>query len=290
MKRLIKLTILLLIMFITGNVYAASVSLSATSKTVYVGDSASFKVTVVAGAWNLTVSGASSDMIVGYDEDKNATTVKTYAIDTSRVGTYTLNISGDITDYDTELNSPIAKTFTVNVIERPVTQTQQVTTTTTQTKTTKVYTTNIPATPTQPVEETTTTEPITTQAEVKGDEEIVFDIKRFEVVGYELDFDKDQYEYTIKVDRNVSKLYIIVEGTEIEIAGDKEVDIKDKDQITVIIKKDDVVKNYVIKLDKSNELDYYIKSNKGLKICILVLSITLLGFGAFMLYMFKFRK
>ena len=293
MKKLIKITILLLAIFVSGRVYAAGVTVSASSANIYVGDNATFNVTVFAGTWNLNVTGAATDQIIGFDMDKNTTTTRTYPIDTSKPGKYTIYVKGDVTDYDTDVNSNIAKSYTVTVNNRPAepTPTTQVVTTTTATKTTRVAQTAPPTTVTQQIEETTTTEPITTQVEeVKGEEEMIFDIDRFEIIGYDINFDTGNHEYVLNLDPRVTKLYIVVEGADLEVVGDKEVSIVDKDEILVSVKKGNVTRTFTIKLDRSNELDSYKKSNKGLKICILILSIVLLGFGAFMLYMFKFRK
>ena len=101
MKRKIFSMILgMLCMMITfTGVYAASAGISANKTSVEVGTSVTITVNVNAVSWNVRVTGAVSDTIVGANMDeKNQTTTKTYTLDTSKAGTYTVSISGDIID------------------------------------------------------------------------------------------------------------------------------------------------------------------------------------------------
>ena len=80
---------------------AATAGISASSRSVSAGDSVSINVSVNAIAWNLKVSGSGvSDSIVGgnLDELANKSTSKSYKLNTSTPGTYTVNLSGDVTD------------------------------------------------------------------------------------------------------------------------------------------------------------------------------------------------
>ena len=103
MNKIIKLIFLTLfilgVISMTSIVNAATAIIEPNKSTVYVGESATVTVTVKAAAWNLQVSGSASGSIIGYNEDaENKTTVKTYTIDTSKAGKYTVKLSGDITD------------------------------------------------------------------------------------------------------------------------------------------------------------------------------------------------
>lgn len=110
--------------------YAASASITAAKKTAYVGDKVKVTVTVKAAAWNLKVSGSASGDIIGFNMDGvNQTTTKTYTVKCSKVGTYTVKISGDITDAN-DANSIINKSVTITVKEKPATADKDTTTTT----------------------------------------------------------------------------------------------------------------------------------------------------------------
>lgn len=110
--------------------YAASASITAAKKTAYVGDKVKVTVTVKAAAWNLVVSGSASGDIIGFNMDaENQTTTKTYTVTCSKVGTYTVKLSGDITDGKTNVNSQINQSVTITVKEKPATSNNTTTTT-----------------------------------------------------------------------------------------------------------------------------------------------------------------
>ena len=102
---------LFILMF--SNVKAASASISASSKSVTVGKSVTVTVTVKAAAWNVHVSGSASGSIVGANmEGKNQTVTKKYTVKPSKAGTYTVKISGDITDANGS-ESNVSKSVTI---------------------------------------------------------------------------------------------------------------------------------------------------------------------------------
>jgi hypothetical protein len=139
MKRLLRMITIITFIFMTTNVFAATCSVSANKTNAYVGDNVTVTVSIFAGTWNVKVSGVTNpESIVGFDMDKNATTTKTYTVDTSSVGTKTIKVNGDITDYDTDKNSAISKSATITVSARPnnPTPTTQPTTKPTTTRTT----------------------------------------------------------------------------------------------------------------------------------------------------------
>ena len=228
------------------DVHAASASISASKTTAYVGDKVTITVKVTAGSWNVKVSGSGiSSSIVGYDMDSNKKTTKTFTLNTSKAGTYKVSLTGDITDYDTEVTSNVSKSVTVVVKKKPVTQTQTDTKTQTQTQTKT-------DTKTQTQTKTDTKTDTKTKKDTKKKTEVVSEITKFEVVGYDLEFNKDKTNYEIEVNENVKKLYIIVEGKNITVEGNKEVSIVDKDEIKVKIKETKETKEYSIKLVKKS--------------------------------------
>lgn len=98
---------------------AASSSLTG-SKTVTVGDSVTVTASVSAGAWNLTLSGnGESKSLVGQTTTQgNSPASTSITFTASKAGTYTFTLSGDISDYDTEVTESVSKTCTITVKEK----------------------------------------------------------------------------------------------------------------------------------------------------------------------------
>ena len=120
MKKIIKSIFLIIFATVTislfSKVEAASATISANKTTATVGDSVKVTVTVNAAAWNINVSGSASDSIVGFNSDaENQTTTKTYSINTSKAGKYSVSISGDITDASATTPDKINKSVIVTV-------------------------------------------------------------------------------------------------------------------------------------------------------------------------------
>ncbi len=103
-KKIITLSVIMfMILGINLTVHAASASISASKTTATVGDSVKVTVNMNGAAWNISVSGAKSDSLIntGLENDgENISKSESYTIDTSTAGTYTVSISGDITDED----------------------------------------------------------------------------------------------------------------------------------------------------------------------------------------------
>ena len=120
-KRLFIIVIFVLIVLLTCNIdsMAATAGISASSTKVSVGDSVNINVSANAATWNLKVNGSGvSDSIVGVNMDvENQATNKSYKLDTSKAGTYTITLSGDITDAD-GTPQKISQTTTVTVEEK----------------------------------------------------------------------------------------------------------------------------------------------------------------------------
>lgn len=98
---------------VSGTLHAAGAYVTASASTVYVGDKITFTVGVNGAAGYITVSGAVSDY-AWFDNDS-----KTYSVTASSTGTITVSISGVVADFDTEQDTPVSGSATVNVIARP---------------------------------------------------------------------------------------------------------------------------------------------------------------------------
>lgn len=110
------------ILAIGNKVEAASATIKEDT-TVTVGDTVNVTINVTAGAWNLSVNGgglstSDSTKLVGQtDKTSNSSASKVISFSTSKAGTYTITLTGDITDYD-DSNSKINKNITVTVKEK----------------------------------------------------------------------------------------------------------------------------------------------------------------------------
>ena len=102
-------------------VNAATAGISASSTDVKVGDNVNVNVSINAVTWNVKVNGSGiTDTIVGgnLDELANKSTNKTYKLDTSKPGTYTISLSGDVTDASNGNTTNQAGTVTIRVSEK----------------------------------------------------------------------------------------------------------------------------------------------------------------------------
>lgn len=118
-KKLLCLIVILGIFFICRNVYAASANISINKSNAYVGDSVTVTVSYNAATWNLHLSGSVNDSEVGYNMDGvNQSGSRSWSINTSTPGTYTVTLSGDITDQN-DTNSNASGSVSVTVTEKP---------------------------------------------------------------------------------------------------------------------------------------------------------------------------
>ena len=76
------------------------------------------------------------------------------------------------------------------------------------------------------------------------------EITKFEIVGYNIDFDIDKYDYTINVLDNVEELYILVEGSNISSKGTGNINIDGKNQIQVEVTSQTGTKIYNININR----------------------------------------
>lgn len=262
MKKYISKIIFSIILFgiviVSPNVYAASATITASSQSVYVGDNAYVTVSIYAAAWNVNVSGSASGTVVGYNEDAvNVSKSQTFPINTTTPGTYTVSISGDVTDETQDTATPVSGSATITVVERPqptpvIPPANNNTNTggTTTNGNTNSNNANSNANNNNTNENTETKIEETTTDKEPAKELKPLEITKFEVLGYDLKFDRDTKIYELKIDKNVTKLYLIVEGKDITIEGNGIVDITDKDKVTLKIKNSDQEVEYTINLKK----------------------------------------
>lgn len=97
---------------------AASASISASSRNVTTGTKVTITASGSAAAWDLTLSGngISSTTIVGYTDDaENGSFSKSASFTPTKAGTYTFNLSGNITDENDTESTTVSKSVTVTV-------------------------------------------------------------------------------------------------------------------------------------------------------------------------------
>lgn len=116
--------IILSIFIGTAKVEAANANITASKTTAEVGENVTIAVNFTAAAWNLKVSGEGVQN-KGYAAQtadlSEQTTTDTLQFDTSKAGTYTIKLTGDITDKDGNVIEGINKTTTITVKEKTVT-------------------------------------------------------------------------------------------------------------------------------------------------------------------------
>ena len=92
------------------------------------------------------------------------------------------------------------------------------------------------------------------EEEIKKEEKKVekekLKISKFYVVGYDINFRQDKLDYTIDIDDSLKAIYIVVAGENLEITGDKEVNIVGKNRVAVRLKSGNTIEEYTIKLNR----------------------------------------
>ena len=266
-KAIIFAIFMLVIIGVSSKVQAASASISATKTTATIGDSVTITVNINAAAWNLKVtgSGVSGGSIVGYDPDgANTSTTKTYSLSTSSAGTYTIYLTGDVTDGSTDVNSGVSTSVTVKVNNpEPVTPTPPPTTTTkpstgnsSSNGSSSSSNNTKPSTNTsKPSNNTTTTNP--KEEEKKSNDST---LKGLVIEGYELypSFDVNTREYNVKVANDITKVNVVPtvnhQKASYKIEGAIEELLVGKNVITVVVTAEDgSSSNYVINVTRERE-------------------------------------
>lgn len=112
-----------LLMLLFNTVNAATYSVTPSNTNIQVGDSVTVTVKATAGAWGINInsgglSGDTTGLAGQTDTTSNKNVSKTYTFTANKAGTYTINVSGDITDFDTDQITKISKPITVTVAEK----------------------------------------------------------------------------------------------------------------------------------------------------------------------------
>lgn len=191
---------IMVIIFGTNVTNAASVNLSATSENVNIGDNATINATFTAAAWNINVSGngiSGGNYASQTDDLSEKTTTKTFKLDTSKEGTYTIKMQGDITDENGK-TTKIEKSITV-----------------------KVNKSN-----SEPIQSTPTTSSNTTTASKSTEARLSnFGIKPNDFSG----FKRDKTEYSTEVPNNVTKVNVYATALDknAKVSGAGDVQLKE---------------------------------------------------------------
>lgn len=239
MKRL-KLFILLFLCFSSMKVYASQITVNPTSLSIQKGNIVAFKITAENCAGRVDVS-TSDNSIASVNKtsiflDNSTETIIVTGVNDGNA-TLTVQIT-DVTDYDLK---PVTGTKSVPVY---------------------VYSIN-PSTNNDSKQEQISSQG--EQAPPEEKKEDLFNISKFEVVGYNLAFEESKEEYYMIIDEKVDKLYVIVEGEGITVEGDKEVNIKDKKDFTVTISNGTIKKDYKITLNRERKEESYPKKKEEKK-------------------------
>lgn len=152
MKKVIKVTLIsifsLFILSIFSNVQAASASISANKTNVKVGEKVTITVTMNAAAWNTKITGAQTKNFAGNsDSGENITKKEQVSFTPTSAGSFTINLSGDVSDGTTMQTTDVSGSVTIKVSEAT-------TTTTTNNNNNNNNNNNKPATTTEPKEPT----------------------------------------------------------------------------------------------------------------------------------------
>lgn len=98
---------------LSGFIHAASLSVTASASTIYVGDSVTFTVSASGGAGNVSVSGAAN----GTYWLENSS--QSFTVTASAEGTLTVSASGTLGDFNTEEDVTVSGSASVQVVARP---------------------------------------------------------------------------------------------------------------------------------------------------------------------------
>ncbi len=230
------------IMLLSKGVYAASASITANKTSVTVGTKVTITVKVNAAAWNLQVSGSVSGSIVGFNMDaENQTTTKTYTITPNKAGTYTVYLSGDITDESSENATNVSKSVTITAKAKP---------TTTTTPNTNTNTNNNTNTNTN----TSGNKPTTTTKKSSN-----ANIARLTLSVEGLSFKSSQTTYNIKVGEDVDKISVGVtlahSKATYTISGNKNLKAGNNVIKIVVTAEDGTKKTYKINVNKAGNVE-----------------------------------
>lgn len=252
-KTILFLILMLFIIGLSSEVQAASANISTTKTSAIVGDSVTITVSINAATWNLKVSGngISGDSIVGFNSDgNNQSSSKTFALNTSSTGVYTIYLTGDVTDGETDVNSSINKSVTVQVNPKPVTPTNPSNGNSSSGGSTgNSGSSNNGSTNNKP-----TTKPVETPKSTDST------LKSLIVEGYELypEFNANTKEYNIKVGNDITSVNIVPTVNDskasYKLEGAYEELVVGENTVNVVVTAEDGSTNrYIIKITRERE-------------------------------------
>lgn len=267
-KSIVFAVFMLAIIAISSKVQAASANIGATKTTATVGDSVTITVNINAAAWNLKVTGngVSGGSIVGYDPDGvNTSTSKTYALNTASAGTYTIYLTGDVTDGSTDVNSGVSTSVTVTVKNpEPVTPSNPPTNTggssTGSSSNNSGSSNNKPSTGGSSNSNTgsSNNKPTTKPEEEKKSNDAT--LKSLVVEGYELypEFNANTREYNVTVTNDITKVTILPtvnhQKASYKIQGIEEELQVGKNVVTIVVTAEDgTTGNYIVNVNRQRE-------------------------------------
>ena len=239
-KQMIKIIMIFTIicagLFITTKVEAASARISASATSVYVGQPVTITATYTAASWNLCISGngvSTMNLADVTSDAENATRSSSVSLNTSKVGTYTISLTGDVTDGTTGEDTMVNTSVTVTVKEKPVKKepTKKEPEKTTTTKKTATTTAKKEPTTTKPTTSTantvnkeqekvpTTQEKEEVKKEEEKKEELPFGISELKLyainekgekkeISISPKFNIKTYEYKCDIESDVTKIEI----------------------------------------------------------------------------------
>ena len=106
---------------LSTNVNAVSASINASSTSVKVGTKVTITIKWNAAAWNLTVSGngiSSKTYADVTDDAENASFSETISFTPSSAGTYTIKLTGSVTDENSKDSTPVSDSVSIKVTEK----------------------------------------------------------------------------------------------------------------------------------------------------------------------------
>lgn len=250
MKKNIKFILLTLFIWIAisafSTVNAASATIKADKTSATVGDSVKVTVTVNAAAWNLKVSGSASGDIIGYNQDaENQTTTKTYTIDTSKAGTYTVKLSGDITDESKDTADQINKSVSISVKAKETTSSSSSSNSNSSSNTNSSSNSSNSSS-------TTTTKEKSNNANLST---LGITPKEYDFSG----FSKNKTSYSVTIPRNVDSLKVLYKtadsNAKVSVSGNSGFEVGSNNKITVKVTAEDgkTTKTYTIKVTQLAE-------------------------------------
>ena len=115
-KLIISFIILIIILIINTKVKAATASISASSKEVTVGTNVTITTKINGASWQINLSGAVSEAYSDATSDAEDTTkTETTTFKPSKAGTYTINLSGNVTGSNDTSATKVSDSVTITV-------------------------------------------------------------------------------------------------------------------------------------------------------------------------------